>query len=380
VSVAPAIESARASALRALAQQYALVLILVGVAIVFQIASDGLFISSRNVPLLLRQASVTAIVAAGVALVIIGRQIDLSIGSAVGLCGILAAWMMNERGVPVWATVALTLVAGLAMGLVQGAVVAGLGVPSFIVTLGGLLIFQGIGLLITSGTTIAGFPESFAAIGRDSVAFGPTVAFAVLALVGALLLAARAWRSADAAGRTRWASRVVAVALVLVATVTLIDPDRGLPVPVVIALVVTALLAAIARLTRFGRSLFAAGGNPVAAELAGISTRRVTLTVFGMMGALYAIAGMILIARIDGAPPDGASPLELDAIAAAVIGGTSLAGGTGSVSGAVLGAVLLASVSNGLDLVGVQSFWQLVATGSILIVAVLADVRLRGRS
>jgi D-xylose transport system permease protein len=380
VSVATAIESPRASALRALAQQYALVLILVGVAIVFQIASDGLFISSRNVPLLLRQASVTAIVAAGVALVIIGRQIDLSIGSAVGLCGILAAWMMNERGVPVWATVALTLVAGLAMGLVQGAVVAGLGVPSFIVTLGGLLIFQGIGLLITSGTTIAGFPESFAAIGRDSVAFGPTVAFAVIALVGALLLAARAWRSADAAGRTRWASRVVAVALVLVATVTLIDPDRGLPVPVVIALVVTALLAAIARLTRFGRSLFAAGGNPVAAELAGISTRRVTLTVFGMMGALYAIAGMILIARIDGAPPDGASPLELDAIAAAVIGGTSLAGGTGSVSGAVLGAVLLASVSNGLDLVGVQSFWQLVATGSILIVAVLADVRLRGRS
>jgi ABC-type xylose transport system permease subunit len=170
------------------------------------------------------------------------------------------------------------------------------------------------------------------------------------------------------------------VTLVLVATVTLIDPDRGLPVPVVIALVVTALLAGVARLTRFGRSLFAAGGNPVAAELAGISTRRVTLAVFGMMGALYAIAGMILIARIDGAPPDGASPLELDAIAAAVIGGTSLAGGTGSVSGAVLGAVLLASVSNGLDLVGVQSFWQLVATGAILIVAVLADVRLRGRA
>jgi D-xylose transport system permease protein len=380
VSSATAVDPARASALRALAQQYALVLILVGVAIVFEVASDGLFISSRNVPLLLRQAAVTAIVAAGVALVIIGRQIDLSIGSAVGLCGILAAWMMNEQGVPVWVAVLLTLVAGLAMGLIQGGIVAGLGVPSFIVTLGGLLIFQGIGLLITSGNTIAGFPESFAAIGRDSVAFGPTVAVAVLALAGAVALAARGWRVADAAGRTRWASRVVAVTLVLVATVTLIDPDRGLPVPVVIALVVTALLAGVARLTRFGRSLFAAGGNPVAAELAGISTRRVTLAVFGMMGALYAIAGMILIARIDGAPPDGASPLELDAIAAAVIGGTSLAGGTGSVSGAVLGAVLLASVSNGLDLVGVQSFWQLVATGAILIVAVLADVRLRGRA
>jgi D-xylose transport system permease protein len=373
-------DSARASALRALAQQYALLLILVAVAVVFEIASDGLFISSRNVPLLLRQAAVTAIVAAGVALVIIGRQIDLSIGSAVGLCGILAAWMMNEQGVPVWATVALTLAAGLLMGLIQGAIVAGLGVPSFIVTLGGLLIFQGIGLLITSGNTIAGFPDSFAAIGRDSVAFGPTVVVAVAALVAAAALAGRAWRTADAAARMRWASRVVAVGLVLVATVTLIDPDRGLPVPVVIALVVTGMLAAIARLTRFGRSLFAAGGNPVAAELAGISTRRVTLTVFGMMGALYAIAGMILIARIDGAPPAGASPLELDAIAAAVIGGTSLAGGTGSVSGAVLGALLLASVNNGLDLVGVQSFWQLVATGSILIVAVLADVRLRGRS
>jgi D-xylose transport system permease protein len=377
---APAIDSARTTALRALARQYALVLILVAVAITFQLLSDGLFISSRNVPLLLRQAAVTAIVAAGVALVIIGREIDLSIGSAVGLCGILAAWMMNEQGVPVGLTITLTLVAGLLMGLIQGGIVAGLGVPSFIVTLGGLLIFQGIGLLITSGNTIAGFPDSFAWIGRESVAFQPTVLVALLALVVVVTLTGRAWRDADAAARMRWGSRVIAVALVVLATVTLIDPDRGLPVPVVIALVVTALLAAVARLTRFGRSLFAAGGNPVAAELAGISTGRVTLTVFGIMGALYAIAGMILIARIDGAPPDGASPLELDAIAAAVIGGTSLAGGTGRVSGAVLGALLLASVNNGLDLMGVQSFWQLVATGSILIVAVLADVRLRGRS
>jgi D-xylose transport system permease protein len=364
--------------LRRFGQTYGLLVILVAVAIVFHVLSDGLFISERNVPLLLRQAAVTAIVAAGVALVIVAREIDLSIGSSVGLCGILAAWMMKRQGVPVGTAIALTVVAGMAMGLLQGVIVAYLRVPSFIVTLGGLLVFQGIGLLITEGTTIAGLPEGFASIGQGEVSYGATVSVAAVALAVTVVLAALGVRRTGRLSLSG-ASRVIGAAATLIAAVVLVDPERGLPIPVVIAAGVGVVLAGIARLTRFGRSIFAVGGNPAAAELAGIRVKRVTVAVFMLMGILYAVAAVVLVSRLDGAPPDGASPLELDAIAAAVIGGTSLAGGVGSVSGAVVGALLLASVSNGLDLLGVQSYWQFVATGGILVAAVFSDVRLRGR-
>jgi D-xylose transport system permease protein len=323
-------------------------------------------------------SAVSAIVAAGVSLVIISRQIDLSIGSSVGLCGILAAWMMKVEGLPVGTALALTVVAGMAMGLMQGAIVAYLGVPSFIVTLGGLLVFRGIGLLITEGTTLAGLPESFASIGQGEVSYAATVTAAAVALALTLGLAARA-RHRSGRLSVSAVSRVVGAGVTLLAAVLLVDPSLGLPIPVVIAAAVAVVLAGIARLTRFGRSIFAVGGNPAAAELAGINVRRVTVSVFLLMGVLYAVAAVVLVSRLDAAPPSGASPLELDAIAAAVIGGTSLAGGIGSVSGAVVGALLLASVSNGLDLLGVQSYWQFVATGGILVAAVLSDVRLRGR-
>lgn len=361
-----------------IAQSLGLVAVLVVVVVVFHVLTDGIFISSRNVPLLLRQAAVTAIVAAGVCLVMVARQIDLSIGSSVGLCGILAAWMVREEGLPVGLAIALTLVAGVTMGGLQGAVSATLRVPSFIVTLGGLLVFRGIGLVITQGNTIAGFPEAFSKIGQGVVSYGVAVLVGVVAILVALVPLARAAVARRRPASTQWLRLGWTVAAT-VALLLLLDPDVGFPLPVVIALVVAVVLTAIARLTRFGRRLYAVGGNPAAAELAGIHVGRTTIQVFLLMGVLYAVAGLVYVSRLNGAPPDGASPLELDAIAAAVIGGTSLNGGIGSVPGAVIGALLLASVSNGLNLLGVQSFWQDVATGLILVGAVAADIRLRGR-
>jgi len=366
--------------LRQLATTWALAGVLVVVALTFHVLSDGLFISSRNIPLLLRQPSVTAIVAVGVSLVIIARQIDLSIGSAVGLCGILAAWLMNEHGVPVAGAIALTVAAGAAMGLIQGVAVAALAIPAFIVTLGGLLVFRGVGLTINDGNTIAGFPESFSQLGQGEIAY---VAAAVAAGLAVVIVAAFAILPAllhRRRVRPAAVARVLGACVAAVCLLVLIDPDVGLPIPVVIAGAVALVLGVVAGLTPFGRRLYAIGGNPAAAELAGIHVGRTTLWVFLVMGVLYAVAGIVLVARLDGAPPEGALFLELDAIAAAVIGGTSLAGGVGSVRGAVLGALLLASVSNGLTLLGVGSFYQLIATGLILVLAVFADVRLRGRS
>jgi D-xylose transport system permease protein len=349
---------------------------LVLVALAFHVLTGGLFLTERNIPNLLQQASVTMVAAMGVALVIITRHIDLSIGSAAGLCAIVAAWCMKQAGISVPVTLAAVLVVGLLLGLLQGLAVANLRVPSFVVTLAGLLVFRGVGLVITEGNTIGAFPQSFQAIGQGSLGLAPVAAVSIAVVVAAVLRMAWLSRAGHRPGMPALLGALATAAVVAVLMLLAASP-AGLPVPVAIAIVVGVVLAAVAYRTRFGRHLFAVGGNPEAAGLAGISVRRSTVQVFLVMGALYALAGVMLAARLNGAPPEGAPNLELDAIAGAVIGGTSLMGGTGSVGGAALGALLMASVSNGLSLLGVQSFYQLIATGLILVLAVALDVRLR---
>jgi D-xylose transport system permease protein len=312
----------------------------------------------------------------GVALVIITRHIDLSIGSAAGLCAIVAAWCMKQGGLGVPATLAAVLAVGLLLGALQGTAVAALRVPSFVVTLAGLLVFRGVGLVITQGNTIGAFPQSFQAIGQGSLGPGPVLAAVTVVAAAAALRVAWLARAGRRPGLPALLRALGAVTLGAV-LVLLAGSQAGLPVPVAITIAVGVVLAVVAYRTRFGRHLFAVGGNPEAAELAGIGVRRSTVQVFLLMGILYALAGVMLAARLNGAPPEGAPNLELDAIAGAVIGGTSLMGGTGSVGGAALGALLMASVSNGLSLLGVQSFYQLIATGLILVLAVALDVRLR---
>jgi ABC-type xylose transport system permease subunit len=346
------------------------------VALTFHALTGGLFLTERNIPNLLQQASVTMVAAMGVALVIITRHIDLSIGSAAGLCAIIAAWCMKQAELSVPATLAAVLAVGLLLGALEGLAVAALQVPSFVVTLAGLLVFRGVGLVITEGNTIGAFPQSFQAIGQGSLGPVPVAAASIVVVAAAALRVAWLARSGHRPGVPALMGILGTMALGAV-LVLLAGSEAGLPVPVAIAIVVGVVLAAVAYRTRFGRHLFAVGGNPEAAELAGISVRRSTVQVFLVMGALYALAGVMLAARLNGAPPEGAPNLELDAIAGAVIGGTSLMGGTGSVGGAALGALLMAGVSNGLSLLGVQSFYQLIATGLILVLAVALDVRLR---
>jgi D-xylose transport system permease protein len=353
-------------------RRYGLLLVLAAVAIAFQLLTDGLFLSSRNVPLLLRQAAVTGIVAAGVCLVIIAGEIDLSIGSSVGLCAICVAELTVNQGWPVWGAVATTALLGLLLGAWQGFLITTFRVPAFVVTLGGLLVFRGIGLVLTEGNTIAGLPSEITRIGSSLLSLVPAVAVLLL-LAGAVLVARTL-----AGHRLRGALSLPVVALAIIAAgavVAYLATGPGLPVPVVILIATAAILSVVATLTPFGRRLYAIGGNRQAALLSGINVRRNVLGLFCVMGVLYAVAGVVLAGRLNGAAPDGAPFLELDAIAAAVIGGTSLMGGVGGVGGAVVGAVLTASVSNGLSLMNVSSFYQLIASGLILILAVAADMR-----
>jgi D-xylose transport system permease protein len=357
---------------RPFVRRYGLLLVLAAVAIAFQLLTDGLFMSSRNVPLLLRQAAVTGIVAAGVCLVIVAGEIDLSIGSSVGLCAICVADLTVKQGWPIWAALAATGLLGLLLGAWQGFLITTFRVPAFVVTLGGLLVFRGIGLVVTEGNTIAGLPEGITRVGSAMLSLAPSLAVLLL-LAGAVLAARRL-----AGHRLRGAVSLPVVALGVIAAgavVAYLSAGPGLPVPVVILIATAAVLGVVATLTPFGRRLYAIGGNRQAALLSGINVRRNVLGLFCLMGVLYAVAGTVLVARLNGAAPDGAPFLELDAIAAAVIGGTSLMGGVGRVGGAVVGAVLTASVSNGLSLMNVNSFYQLVASGLILVVAVAVDVR-----
>lgn len=361
---------------------YGLVIVIALVAIIFGFLTDWTFTSARNIPILLRQASVTGIVAVGVALVIISGEIDLSIGSAVGLCAIVVAWLMEVLGLSPIPAMVITLGVGVLIGVWQGAAVSWMGVPSFVVTLGGLLIFRGIGLIITQGETIGSFPESFLVLSQGNLAPALSIILGSLVTAWWLLLAVRRIRrlpqESDRGKKARYLAILPRAGLAVVglgALVYIASSAGGVPIPVVIMVAVALIFELVASRTRFGRRVYATGGNRQAALLAGIRIGRVAFLTLVIMGALYGLTGLVLAARLNGAPPGGAPFLELDAIAAAVIGGVSLRGGVGHVGNALLGAVLLAAVNNGLSLMNVPTFYQLVVSGLILIIAVFLDSR-----
>ena len=361
---------------------YGLVIVIGIVTIVFGFLTDWIFTSPRNVPILLRQASITGIVAVGVALVIISGEIDLSIGSAVGLCAIIVAWLMKVVGLDPIIAVPLTLTVGLLLGAWQGAAVAWFGVPSFVVTLGGLLIFRGIGLIITEGETIASFPASFLIISQGSLDNSIVIGLGAIVVGFWLLTVFRQVRNSKSlsSGLKQLVPKVVLGLLIGIAVIYVASSSIGFPLVVALMVSVALILQIVASRTRFGRRVYAIGGNREAALLAGINVNRITFLTFLLMGALYGLAGLVLASRLNGAPPGGAPFLELDAIAAAVIGGVSLRGGVGLVINALLGALLLAAINNGLSLMNVPTFYQLVVSGLILIIAVFLDSRAKAKT
>lgn len=361
---------------------YGLVIVIGIVTIVFGFLTDWIFTSPRNVPILLRQASITGIVAVGVALVIISGEIDLSIGSAVGLCAIIVAWLMKVVGLDPIIAVPLTLTVGLLLGAWQGAAVAWFGVPSFVVTLGGLLIFRGIGLIITEGETIASFPASFLVISQGSLDNSIVTGLGAIVVGFWLLTVFRQVRNSKSlsSGLKQLVPKVGLGLLIGIAVIYVASSSIGFPLVVALMVSVALILQIVASRTRFGRRVYAIGGNREAALLAGINVNRITFLTFLLMGALYGLAGLVLASRLNGAPPGGAPFLELDAIAAAVIGGVSLRGGVGLVINALLGALLLAAINNGLSLMNVPTFYQLVVSGLILIIAVFLDSRAKAKT
>lgn len=376
----------------------ALAAALLAIGVGFDLASDGLFLTARNLQNLAVQSSVVGILACGMVLVIVARHIDLSVGSVLGLVAMGVATLQVEglagNGAWPWP---LALAAGLALGATigaaQGALVAWLGLPAFVVTLAGLLVFRGAAYLVSDGRTVAPLSPGFRSLGggvEGSIGVLPSwmlgaVAIALLATLALRRRHARArhgfearsfWR--DAVPFAAAAACIAAGVLVMSARVGDAAP-RGIPVPVLMLTGAALATSWLARHTRFGRHVFALGGGGEAAALAGVATRRVTVAVFAWMGLLAAVAGSLTAARLDAGTNSMGTLAELGAIAAAVLGGSSLAGGVGAVGGAVLGAFVMQALENGLVLLGVSSALRQVATGGLLLVAVAIDASLQGR-
>jgi D-xylose transport system permease protein len=343
----------------------------------FHIASDGIFFQSRNLSLLLRQASIVAVVAAGVSILMVMGEIDLSIGSAVFLCSVIAATLQYNYGLDPWLTIIVTILAGVAMGGTQGALVVGLGVPSFIVTLAGLLAFRGIGFYATDAATIGPVSDAFSAVSEGFIP--PLATYVILAvlfvLAGAYLVRRECGRTAEGEvfDRTKMAIWLLALALALGLLAWIFGGFLGIPNALVWMALCGICLWILMTRSKFGRNAYLIGSNREAAALAGIRLYRQILAGFLIMGALYGIAGVLITARLGAATPSTGTYMELDAIAGAVIGGTSLRGGVGTVVGAIVGSILLATIDNGMSIMNVSSFVQLIVKGIVLVLALAID-------
>ncbi len=357
-------------------RKYMMVFALIGIWIVFTVISEGTFLMPRNMSNLFRQSVFTGIMALGMVNVILLGEIDLSVGSIAGLCGGILAMLNVWQGFSPGASIAVALLAGLALGLWNGWWIAYRKVPSFIVTMAGLLIFRGILVGISDGITVGPVSTFFSVIGKDFLPadIGMILGFAVILIF--IISQWSNWKRKRSlslpAGNPVWIC-IVFSALIVVFILTM-NAYHGIPNPVIIMMLLFVLFQYISTKTIFGRRIYAIGGNKMASRLAGINTKSITLTVFAVNGVLAATAGIFLTSRLDAASVGAGTSAELDAIAACVIGGTSLMGGIGSVSGAIVGAIVIASLDNGMSLLNAPSFYQTIVKGLVLILAVWFDI------
>ena len=363
--------------------------VLAVMAIVFHLVT-GNFLTPENLYNLVQQTAVVGIVATAISLIIVARQIDLSVGSVLGCVGVLIAFLMYSKGWHWVPAVLAGLVLALLIGLYQGWLTAVLGVPSFVVTLGGLMSFRGAAFLVADGKTQPVNDPVFLALGGGlDGSLGPTLSWAL----GAALVALIIWNSFARRARKRlhgFPLRPLAFDVVLavgfsvlvLAFVATMNAYRlgdktdaqGVPIPVLIWGAVVMIVSFIVRRTRFGRYVFAIGGNPEAALLVGIPVKRVLIKLFLLLAILITVASVVAVARLNAGTNSLGTSMELYVIAAAVIGGVALSGGSGTVLGSVLGALMIQILESGLLLMDVSIGNRMVIIGQVLIAAVVFDV------
>ena len=377
-----------------------MMIVLLAIWLGFDILTGGIFLTARNLFNLSLQVSVVGIMACGMVLVIVARQIDLSVGSQIGFIGVFGALLQSEilpiDGVATWWITCLAmLAAGAIIGAVQGALVAYAGIPSFVVTLGGLLFFRNAAYQINEGRTISPLNETFQLLGGG---LNGTIGAVWSWIVGLFAIAAVVLVVARSRRRRRGhkvAQRPLSMDAIMVGVWTLVivgfvmvmngyqQPATGIvmgiAIPVLILMAVVVAMSLIARKHRFGRHVFAMGGSGESAELAGINTRWLLVLVFTVMGVLCGLASIVVTARLNAGASVTGTMTELNVIAAAGIGGTSLAGGVGTIYGGLVGALIMQSLESGMILMGVPTPMQKMVLALVLILAVWIDMTYRRR-
>jgi D-xylose transport system permease protein len=366
-------------------KSYIMIFALLAIWLLFFILTEGTFLSARNLSNLARQMSITGILAIGMVLVIVSGHIDLSVGAVVGLSGAAVAILQVRMG---WGTIPAVIAAiliGIAVGVWQGTWVNYFRVPAFIVTLGGMNIFRGVILGITDGQTISPLSPDFVQIGQSFLPLNLGWVLAGLSTLFYIYI-----RFKRRSNRRKYGFDVsplfleiigiFAVTALVILAVWVMNSYAGIPFPVLILMALTLIFVIISQKTRFGRYLYAIGGNTEAAKLSGINIRLNTLYAFILMGFLCGVGGVVLSARLNGATTSAGNGFEMDSIASCVIGGTSLMGGEGSIVGAIVGALVMASLDNGMVLLNTPTYWQYIVKGLILMSAVLADFQMKRRT
>ena len=374
-------------------RQYSMLIALIAIMVFFQVITEGALMKPLNLTNLVLQNSYVVILALGMLLVIVAGNIDLSVGSVAAFSGAIAAVLIVNYKVNFGLAMAFCLLVGALIGSVQGYFVAYIKIPSFIVTLAGMLIFRGLTLVLLTGTSIGPFPPEFQALSSGFIPdpFSVDGLRVTTLVIGAILSAILVYL--DLRGRQNQKKYGFAVSplylfilknLIISAAIMglcyLLASYNGLPNVLIVLIILIALYSFVTTRTVIGRRVYALGGNQKAAKLSGVNTERLTLYTFINMGVLAALAGLIITARLNSATAKAGTGFELDAIAATFIGGASATGGIGTVFGVVIGAFIMGTLNNGMSILGVGIDWQQAIKGTVLLIAVFFDVYNKNKS
>ena len=378
-------------------REYGMYIALFAIMAIFTITTDGIFISSRNISNLINQTGYIAVLAVGMTLVIIIRHIDLSVGFLAGFLGAVAAISLVSWNLPVYAAIPVVLALGIVAGMITAFLVAQMNIPAFVATLAGWLIYRGALQLVTAGTGTIIIPnDAFNAIGNGFIPDLPEMVFLpgvhkVTLILGAIAVVlfiineinGRRQKQAynfEVLPADLFVVKLVFVSAILGGITWVLAGYRGLSWTAVVVLIVVIIYDFIASKTVLGRHIYAIGGNPEAAELSGISVKKLTYVVFGSMGMLSALSGILFASRLQSATTTAGTLFELDAIAAAFVGGVSAAGGVGKIVGSIIGALVMTSLTSGMNLMGIDISYQYLVRGAVLAIAVIFDVATRNRA
>lgn len=375
-------------------KQYTMFIALIVIGLIFTALTSGTFLTSRNLSNLLLQTATIAVLACGMVFVIVGGHIDLSVGSVAGFTGAIAAVLQVKMGWGTVPTILVTMGVGLLVGIWQGYWIAYKEVPAFIVTLAGMLIFRGAVTGVTNGATIAPMNDSFKAIGQSYIprlflqeaAFhDTTLIIGIVSIILYVIFEMRKRKTREEYGFDILPMNIQVAKMILVSTLIgaffmIMVLYMGIPYSIVLVIGLVFLYSYLSNKTTLGRHIYALGGNKEAAKLSGINIKQRTMMIFVSMGILSSIAGIVFTARLNSATASAGNLFELDAIAACFIGGTSAMGGEGTVIGAIIGALVMATINNGMSLMNVPTTYQFMVKGLILLLAVWIDITSRKKN